>query len=126
MNTLSLQFDRRPGQVIFTLCGSLDGSSSSAFNAFVAEHLVDEDPHIALDCAGLTYISSAGLREFLMLAKRVARFGHKPIIAGAGGAVALALEIAGFNALFTLVHCLPGAEHSPGLLERLFGKTGRV
>lgn len=139
MNTLSLEFDRLPSQVIFTLGGRLDGISASTFNALVAEHLLASDAHVTLECSNLEYVSSAGLREFLMLAKRGAAQGSKVTIAGASGTVAFALELAGFNALFKLspglvkpyaeatsVNGKPGSTAQPaGLLGRLFRGTGR-
>jgi anti-anti-sigma factor len=137
MDTLSLEFARQSTHVVMLLRGRLDGISASAFNAFVAEHLLPTDAHVTLECTGLSYVSSAGLREFLMLAKRAAKLNGKVTLAGAGGSVAFALEMAGFNALFTLSPSLgsgyssdtpdgntPGTtERSTGLLQRLFSSV---
>lgn len=131
MSALQLEFLRHAQAVTVVLRGSLDGTTVPAFNEGVAQHVRPSDAHIVLDCRGLTFISSAGLREFLILAKQVAKLKSKVILAGAQGSVAFALEIAGFNALFRLVETPPkdgllAAEDTgrPGLLGRMFGKTG--
>ncbi len=139
MDTLSLEFDRRPTHVVIAVRGRLDGISASTFNAFAAEHLMPGDVQVTLECSDLSYVSSAGLREFLMLAKRAAQMGSKVTLAGASGTVAFTLEMAGFNALFKLVPSLAprsanaslgdspaGSSAQPtGLLKRLFTHTGR-
>lgn len=131
MSALQLEFLRHAQAVTVVLHGSLDGTTVPVFQAGLAQHVQASDANIVLDCRQLTFISSAGLREFLILAKQVAKLKSKVTLAGAQGSVAFALEIAGFNALFRLVaeppkDGVPAAADAdrPGLLSRLFGKTG--
>ncbi|MBX3660027.1 MAG: STAS domain-containing protein [Ramlibacter sp.] len=127
---LDLQFARLPQAAVITLLGRLDGNSASEFGTFVATHLQPDDTAVVLDCKGLSYVSSAGLREFLKLAKQLHKHQARPAIASATPAVFEALEIAGFHSLF---HCKDDLDSAlkavaapaakPGLLGQLFGRT---
>ena len=111
---LTLQFTRFPQSALITLQGRLDGNSAAEFGAFAATHLQPGDTAVVLDCQGLAYISSAGLRELLKLAKQLNRHQKRPAIACASASVSEVLEIAGFHALF---HCTPDVESARQAVE---------
>ncbi len=61
---------KRDGQVLSVqLQGRLDGSNSNEFYEGVEAAIEDGDAAVVIDMAQLAYISSAGLRVLLMLAK---------------------------------------------------------
>ncbi len=63
-----------PGLVL-ALEGKLDGSTAELLEAQI-QKLVEEKPKLlAIDCFGLAYVSSAGLRAFLSAAKKLHRAG---------------------------------------------------
>lgn len=57
---------------------------------------------LALDLSQLDYISSAGLRVLLRLAKAAGRSGSELVLVGACGMVREVLEESGMEALFTM------------------------
>lgn len=126
---LNLQARREGSVVVLVLEGSLDGNTCEPFSAFLASNVRDEDALVALDLSTLTYVSSAGLRELLKLAKRLHVHRRRPAIAAAQPNVTAVLEIAGFTSLFLctpdLLTALKKLENEgagkTGLLGRLFG-----
>jgi anti-anti-sigma factor len=85
---------------VVVIAGRLDGNTSGTFKRFLVEHLTEDDVAIVLDVTGLEFISSAGLREFMVLLKRLDKKKARPAILGVGTTIGLAFEIAGFDVLF--------------------------
>lgn len=87
-----------------TLIGVFNGRLDSA----VADQLEKEmqplmdsaDKNIVLDCAGLEYISSSGLRLFLTLRKEVAKNGGTLTISHINDDIRSVFTITGFFKLF--------------------------
>lgn len=100
MDPLSVLLTREPPFVTFTLAGRLDGNSASNFADMVAGNLSDEDRSVILDVHELEFVSSAGLRSLLGLAKHLDKLHCKAVLVGVTRSVGMALEIAGFNSLF--------------------------
>lgn len=57
--------------LVIRIEGSLDVNTAPKLDAQLTTHLDCGCQKLVLDCAGLTYISSAGLRVFLTAAKRL-------------------------------------------------------
>lgn len=53
------------------LNGRLDTTNADQFQQDIAVLMEGENPQITIDCAGMEYTSSQGLRMFLMLQKSV-------------------------------------------------------
>jgi stage II sporulation protein AA (anti-sigma F factor antagonist) len=68
---MELQEERQDGKLILHLAGKIDGSNADAFRQAVADHIDGGDRSIVLDFSRLEYLSSAGLRSVLLLAKRL-------------------------------------------------------
>ena len=62
---------REDETLVLELVGRLDTKTSGALEKSVATHLGAGQRRFLLDLAGMEYVSSAGLRIFLMLAKKV-------------------------------------------------------
>jgi stage II sporulation protein AA (anti-sigma F factor antagonist) len=131
MAALHLALEREHPAAVVILSGQMDGSSANLFSAFLADHLPDDEQCIVLDATRLTFISSAGLRELMLLLKRLAKHKARPAIFGMTPPVALAMEIAGFDVLFTratdraaaVKAVTPVAPEKPGLFSRLFKRS---
>lgn len=99
--------------VVLSPAGRLDHDSSESFRADL-EPLVDgtarEGRSIVLDLSGLEYVSSAGLRCFVLAAKQARAQGRKLVVAAMRPLVAEIFEISRFNLLF---------EIHPGVREAL-------
>lgn len=123
-DSLQLDFKQEPGLLTVSLHGRLDGNSAPEFGVRLAEHLEAGATSVILDLGGLTFVSSAGLREFLKLAKKQGT--HKAVLVGAQPAVVQVLEISGMGSLFLSARDgneardRIGGTNARGFLGRLF------
>lgn len=86
------------------LNGRLDTISSKQFGEDIAPLMKNADKDIILDCTGLSYICSAGLRQFLILRKEAEKKGGKVAIrfATPNNDLLRILEITCFDKLFKI------------------------
>ncbi|MEN2980122.1 STAS domain-containing protein [Tistrella bauzanensis] len=82
--------------------GRLDGTSCPAFEAEVLDALDASSGRLAVDLAGLDYISSAGLRVLLIAAKRSKASGGKVVLSGMRPEIREVFDISGFSAIFAI------------------------
>lgn len=85
------------------LNGRLDTAAAVQFMKDFKPMLDNADKTLALDCAGLEYISSSGLRAFLTLRKEVSAKGGKISIRHINSSVANVFRMTGFYNLFAIV-----------------------
>jgi len=130
-SALKLTVEREGPAVVVTMAGQMDGATAAQFTPFLDAHLTDEDRCVVLDATALTFLSSAGLRELMLLLRRLAKHQAKPAIFGMTPPVALALGISGFETMLThapdrasaVLAVSPAAPATPekaGLLSRFF------
>jgi anti-anti-sigma factor len=127
-SALQLGFAREGPVAVVTMAGQMDGATATQFTAFLDQHLTDEDRCVVLDTTGLTFLSSAGLRELMLLLRRLAKHQAKPAIFGMTPPVALALGISGFETMVirapdrasAVLAVTPTAPEKPGLFSRFF------
>lgn len=79
----------------FSISGRLDAVSAPEWEAKLLP-LADAPGEVVLDLTDLEYISSAGLRIILMLAKRLQAKGHQLSITGMNDNVHHVFEMSGF------------------------------
>ena len=129
MSMLQLGLEREGPVVVVVMAGQMDGTTATRFTAFLNEQLTDDDRCVVLDASDLTFLSSAGLREVMLLLRRLARHQAKPAIFGMAPPVALSLGISGFESMLIRAHDRASAVHAVtpiapeklGLLSRIFG-----
>ncbi len=85
---------------ILHLKGRIDGISSPEIERRFSELVLEGDRRIIADLAETFYISSAGLRVFLSVQKKLAKAGGEVILYKVTPAVADVFEMAGFSNLF--------------------------
>jgi anti-sigma B factor antagonist len=61
------------------------------------------EKHLLVDCKNLEYISSSGLRVFLMALKQMNKSNGKLVLAGLNELIQEVFDISGFSSLFTIV-----------------------
>ncbi len=89
--------------VIFSIHGSLDSTTSPAFEHHLVERMDAGSNKLILDFADLDYISSAGLRVLLMIARRLKVDESGLAICCLRKQVYDVLEISGFLPILTVV-----------------------
>ena len=69
---------RREGtNLVLMADGRVDGTNATEFQDAMKSEIVDSDRAVILDLENLTYISSAGLRVVLLIAKDLAEAGRQ-------------------------------------------------
>lgn len=82
------------------LIGRLDTAASQQASIDMEPLMTNADKCIVLDCSGLEFISSSGLRLFLSLRKQTIAKGGKVVITGMTPEVKQVFSITGFFSLF--------------------------
>lgn len=74
---MEVTINQEANKTLVVLNGRIDTTNADKFQQDIAPLLQGENPDIEIDCSGMEYTSSQGLRIFLMLQKSVmARQGH--------------------------------------------------
>ncbi len=68
-NDLKVQIERKTGATVAVISGRLDGTNAPAFQSSLESTLDDSVSALLLDLKDLIYISSAGLRALLVIAR---------------------------------------------------------
>ncbi len=68
---MEISSERSGGVLVLSPQGRVDGSNSTAFLESIQATIGDDDQGVIIDFSGIGYISSAGLRVILILAKEL-------------------------------------------------------
>ncbi|HEV8681059.1 MAG TPA: STAS domain-containing protein [Stellaceae bacterium] len=87
---------------IVRLTGRLDSGTAPSAEESFAQVLAGGVPHLAVDMSKLEYISSAGLRVLLVMAKKVQQANGKVVLFGLAANVREVFSISGFDRIFSI------------------------
>ena len=87
-------------QMVATVSGRLDTPAAVKAQQEISPLLENADKEIILDCQGLEYISSSGLRLFLTIRKEASVKGGKVIIENINDEIRKVFMMTGFFNLF--------------------------
>jgi anti-anti-sigma factor len=90
------------GVTVLAPAGRIDTTTSPALEDAVRGVLDGGTRALLVDFGGVEYISSAGLRVLLVLAKRMRDTGGRVVLCGMGQPVHQVFQLAGFLPLFTI------------------------
>jgi anti-anti-sigma factor len=88
--------------VIAHLSGRLDSSSAPSAEEQLTRLIAGGTPRLAIDLTNLEYISSAGLRVLLLVARKVQQANGKLALFGIAPGVREVFSISGFDTIFTV------------------------
>lgn len=94
--------DRQESVVIVGLQGRMDSSTSRIVEEKMLGLIDRGENQLVVDCAQLDYISSAGLRVFLMAAKRLTQAKGKIVLATLNDDIKQVFDLTGFSSLFQI------------------------
>lgn len=95
--------EERDGPVIIVKpSGRLDGSVAKSAEERLTAMLGGARPQLAIDMTALDYISSAGLRVLLLVAKKVQQQNGKLALFGLGPNVREVFRVSGFDAILDI------------------------
>ena len=107
--TMQISQEEQNGIVVVAPRGSVDSTTAAALDAHLVALSKTAQPRIVIDFAQVDYISSAGLRVMLTLAKRVRDAGGSLTLCSLGDTVRQVFELAGFLPLFSIEGSRDGA-----------------
>ena len=88
--------------LVLGLSGRLDSTSSKAFEERILGVIDVGERRLVIDLSQLDYVSSAGLRVFLLAAKRLTSANGKLALCSLTEPVREVFDIAGFSSVFSL------------------------
>lgn len=91
------------GVPVITVSGRLDSQKSADFKKGLAQFLSSNPKKLVLDMGGVSYISSAGLRELFLAARELQRGGGKLVVCNPQPDVKHVFDIAGFAICYQIV-----------------------
>lgn len=103
---------QHPGALVLSPDGRLDHENCEAFQKALQPHLDtcgSGKPGIVFDLSRMEYISSAGLRCFMLAAKQAKAQGGRIVIAALQPVVGEIFQISRFNLLFEIFPGVPEA-----------------
>lgn len=100
---MEITIDRKEEKTLVVLNGRLDTSNADQFQADIQPLMEGDKPDIDIDCTGMTYTSSQGLRMFLLLQKSVSARGGKMVMRNMNPMVKEVFDITGFSNIITIL-----------------------
>ena len=106
---LAIRQEQRDGVVVVIVEGRVDALSSGQLEASLRTLLDQGNQRLIIQCAGIAFLSSAGLRVLLQVAKRLQAVQGRFVLAGVTPPIAKILNVTGFAAVFTQAATLEDA-----------------
>ena len=94
---MGLNIERADRIMIATVQGRVDGANAQEFQKALEDAIDETDRAVVLDLENVTYISSAGLRVILMIAKVLDRQDAELAVCSLSDAIREIFEISGFD-----------------------------
>ena len=88
------------GKLVATLVGELDTSAAAETEKALMPLLNSDGKEIIIDCTGLEYIASSGLRLLLGVLKKAQDVGSHVVLKNVNDVVKDVLELTGFVSIF--------------------------
>jgi len=88
---------------LVTLNGRVDTTNAAQFQQDLTPLFEENAPQIEIDCTGMEYTSSQGLRIFLMLQKSVQSHGGSLVLKNMSAQVKEVFDITGFSNIIKII-----------------------
>lgn len=98
--SLEVREERRAEGLRVSPVGRVDSNTSAELERFLIAR--GSEPRLVVDLSGVEYISSAGLRVFLMLARKMKDTGGRLALCALPPPVRQVFDLAGFTTLFVV------------------------
>ena len=99
---MNVTTEREDGVLSVQVEGRIDGSTVLAFQEAIETALEDGDRALIVDCEGLSYIGSAGLRTMLAMAKAASNRDARFALCALSEPVLRIFEKSGFDTILTI------------------------
>ena len=99
---MDIGLERQEGALVAKPEGRIDGINASDFEKALRDAIDEEGGSLVVDLGGLTYISSAGLRAILLIAKLLAQRSAKFGLCSLSDPIREVFEISGFDKIVSI------------------------
>jgi anti-anti-sigma factor len=106
---MQVTVDKREGFVVLKLKGRSDASSSNMLEEEFLALVGGGEKLFAVELSNLEYISGAGLRMLLLVAKKLKRANGRIVLFALKGQVKEVFDVAGFSTIFFICRSLKEA-----------------
>ena len=97
---MNVNIETKNNEIHVRIEGRLDTVTAPEFDQKMISIKDHSAEKIVLDCAQLSYVSSAGLRSFLTLQKNAQAKGGKIVVRNMSGLIKEVFDMTGFTGLF--------------------------
>ncbi len=99
---MNISIEKTDEEFLVVISGRVDTTNYNEFENSIVHLYNEKDATIYLDCSGLDYISSSGLRIFLTLQKKVKVQGGMLKIFAMQPQIKEIFDISGFSSIFAI------------------------
>lgn len=99
MNLKEIKNDKA---IIIEIVGRLDTTNFSQLENLIMQHINGGEKKFVIDCSGMDYVSSSGLRIFLMALKKVKALNGRFVLCSLQENIREIFEISGFTTIFDI------------------------
>jgi anti-anti-sigma factor len=100
--SVQIHTSKEENGTVVQLQGKVDATSAPSVEQTLVGVIDQGEKRLVLDCAGMDFISSAGLRSLLLAVKKMKAAGGGISLAALQPNVKEVFDISGFSALFTI------------------------
>ncbi len=102
IKNLKVQGEQKAGALVAKTGGRVDGSNAREFQTALESLLTDDVTALVLDLEDLSYISSAGLRVILLIARQMQGKSGKFAVCSLSDSINEVFQISGFDKIISL------------------------
>jgi anti-anti-sigma factor len=95
--------DKQEDVMVVSITDHLDTATSSIFESRLLGLIDRGERRVIVDCEALEYVNSAGLKVFLLAAKRLEPLGGRLILCALAPSVLMIFEMIGFTRIMKIV-----------------------
>lgn len=100
---LTINTEKKGDAAVMALEGRIDANCAKELETQCLSLIDGGERQVVMDFKGVNFISSAGLRVILLVAKRLEPLGGRVKLAGLNATLMDVFEISGFSKLFVIV-----------------------
>ena len=99
---MQIKEDKQNDVMVLTVTEHLDSATASVFESRLLGLVDHGERRIVVDCGSLDYVNSAGLKVFLLAAKRLEPLGGKLVLCSLAPSVLMIFEMIGFTRIMKI------------------------
>ncbi|MEO8353814.1 MAG: STAS domain-containing protein [Chthoniobacteraceae bacterium] len=99
---MEIKNEKQGDVMIVTIDDHLDTASAPEFESRLLGLIAAGEKFIIVDCAGLQYVNSAGLKVFLLAAKKLEPLGGLLVLCSLSPSVLMIFEMIGFTRIMKI------------------------